>query len=229
MTHSLHRYGEPSHLTDDYIVFAMPARSVRRTEAVVKQKEFLRRALRHGPVNIGDAKKGGWDRPRRGLNPLVHWRRDTSPKPEEVIDGVDTHSLVSAVFDNVEAARAFVRELKEADLGLSINMSSLADRAVECCGDCGLTRHSVEYSLGFRGATSRLPDDVTLELSTMCGHGMIAHSFVEKMVDRVRQGRLSPGDASRYMARFCVCSIFNPSRATRILEGCRGRAAAPPP
>lgn len=218
MTHSLHRYGEHEDLTDDYIVFAMPARGINDATAVERQKDFLRRALAHGPVNIGDGKKGGWYHPERGLQPWVHWRRRTSPDPEAVISGVDSAGLVSAVFDRYEAARAFVEELRDADLGLSINMSSLADRALRCCEECGIKRHSVEYSLGFRGAVERLPDDATLELTTMCGHGMISHAFAAQMIDRVRTGRNTPKEASVHLARFCVCSIFNPSRAARILE-----------
>lgn len=218
MTHSLHRYGEHEDLTDDYIVFAMPARGINDDDAVDKQKEFLRRALVHGPVNIGDGKKGGWYHPEKGLNPSVHWRRDLSPDPDAVIDGVDSPGLVSAVFDNYEAARGFVEDLKDADLGLSVNLSALADSALRCCEQCGITRHSVEYSLGFRGAVERLPADATLELTTMCGHGMIAHTLAAKVIDRVRTGRSTPEEASLLLARFCVCSIFNPSRAVRILE-----------
>ena len=218
MTHSLHRYGDHEGLTDDYIVFAMPARGLNDDTAVERQKEFLRRAIAHGPVNIGDGKKGGWYHPQKGLGPTVHWRRDTAPDPQSVVEGVDSAGLVSAVFDNYDAARAFVSELKKADLGLSINVSALADRALRMCDDCGITRHSVEYSLGFRGAVERLPEDDTLELTTMCGHGMIAHAFAQQMIERVRTGRCTADEASLYLARFCVCSIFNPSRAARILE-----------
>jgi len=63
----------------------------------------------------------------------------------------------------------------------------------------------------------RLPDDATLRLSTMCGHGMISHALAQKMIDRVRSGRASPEDAARLLARFCVCSVFNPARAARVL------------
>lgn len=218
MTHSLHRFGRHEDLTDDYIVFAMPARGFNDADAVEVEKEFLRRALGHGPVNIGDAKKGGGYQPQEGLNPMVHWRRDTSPNPQAVIDGVDTPGIVAAVFDDYDSMVAFVRELKELDLGVSINISSLADRAAACCNQCGIKRHSVEYSLGFLGRTEMLPAKPALELSTMCGHGMVSFALAEKMLDRVRSGRKSPREASRTLARFCVCSIFNPARAERILK-----------
>lgn len=224
MTHSLHRYGRYEDLTGDYIVFAMPARGLNDADAVRKEKEFLRRALKHGPVNIGDAKLGGQFRPGRDLTPMVHWRRDTAPDPERVIREVDAPGIVTAVFDDYDALVAFVGELVVADLGLSINVSSLADRAEACCRECGITRHAVEYSLGFQGRTDRLPEKPVLELSTMCGHGMISFGLASEMLKRVREGRRSPQEASRTLARFCVCSIFNPSRARRILEEARSGA-----
>jgi hypothetical protein len=218
MTHSLHRFGRHEDLTGDYIVFAMPAKGVNDSNAVEVEKAFLRLSLQYDPVNIGDAKKGGWFQPQDGLGPSVHWRRDTSPNPQRVIDGVDARGIVTAVFDSYQKMVAFVKAVQEADLGVSINISALADRAAECCGECGITRHSVEYSLGFQGRTDKLPEKDVLELSTMCGHGTISFGLAAKMLERVRSGRRSPEEAARTLARFCVCSIFNPARAEAILR-----------
>jgi hypothetical protein len=38
------------------------------------------------------------------------------------------------------------------------------------------------------------------------------------MMDWVREGRRSPAEAASYLARFCTCGIFNPTRAVRVLE-----------
>lgn len=219
MTHSLHRFGPRDDLRDDYIVFAMPARGLNDRDAVELQRRFLRLSLKHRPVNLGDGKKGGWHQPERGLTPFVHWKRDTQPDPESVIRGVSEPSLVTAVFDRLEAAEAFVRELVAEDLGLSVNLSALAQAGTACCEACSLSRHSVEYSLGFSGRTEKLPDDRTLRLSTMCGHGMISHGLARKMIDRVESDRMTPEAAARLLARFCVCSVFNPTRAARLLRG----------
>ena len=224
MTNTLHRYGGYEDQADDFIIFMMPTKGINDGKAVEKQKDFLRRAVKHGPVNLGDATKGGWYRSSKSLNPLVHWRRPQKPSAQEVIEGVDAPTTVSAVFDNLEALEAFVEELREADLGLSVNISALTDKAAQCCRKAGFERHSVEYSLGFQGkALDRLPDRSTLELSTMCGHGMISFAFARKMIDWVKAGRRTPEEASRYLARFCVCGIFNPTRAVRILERARTR------
>jgi hypothetical protein len=116
---------------------------------------------------------------------------------------------------------AFIRELKEADLGVSINISGALDKVRECARQAGLERHSVEYSLGFFGQTDRMADSQTLEIATMCGHGMLSFSFVRKLVEWVKQGRRSPEQASATLARFCSCGIFNPTRACRLLENAK--------
>ena len=125
MTHTAHRYGRPAHFRDDYIVTAMPARGYDDVRSVPKQKEFLRPALEHGPINIGNSKKGAAHQATKDLRPTVHWSRDHSPNPELVIEEMDQPTTVSAVFANYEAMRAFVADLKELDLGLSVNISGV--------------------------------------------------------------------------------------------------------
>ena len=217
MTHTLHRYGPAEDQADDFLVLAMPARGFDERTAIERQKEFLRRALRHGPVNIGDTAQRSWHHSEKGLKPWIHWRRPSSPEPDDVIEAVAAPSPVTAVFDNYDAMRGFLEELREADLGLSINVSALTAKAAECCLALGIPRHSVEYSLGFFGRTERLPTEAVLRLCTMCGHGMIGHGLAQKMVTWVRTGRRTPEEASRCLARFCNCGAFNPRRAARIL------------
>jgi hypothetical protein len=223
MTNTLHRYGDSKSLRDDFIVFAIPCRGYNDKDCVPKLREFLRMAVKYKPVNIGDGSKGGMYRPSRKLNPLAHWFRKTQPAIEEVVEKVSSPTTVAAVFDNKEAVEAFVSELRTVDLGLSINVSALIDRAQECCHDIGLSRHSVEYSLGFMGKTDRLADRHVLELSTMCGHGMISFTLARKMIDWVKENRRTSEQACGYLSRFCSCGIFNPTRAKQILEESRLR------
>jgi hypothetical protein len=223
MTNTLHRYGDEESLRNDFIVFAIPCRGHNDHDSVPKLRRFLRLASRHHPVNLGDGSRGGIYRPSKALNPLAHWRREGEPDFETVIEGVSSPTTVAAVFDNREAVEAFVAELRQEDLGLSINISALVDRAQECCEDVGLARHSVEYSLGFMGKTDRLADRHVLELSTMCGHGMISFTFARKMIDWVKEGRRTPEQACGYLSRFCSCGVFNPTRAGEILEQARRR------
>ncbi|MGH9433689.1 MAG: hypothetical protein ACRD3T_19340 [Terriglobia bacterium] len=223
MTNTLHRYGDAGSFYDDYIVFATPSRGKNDEGCVPKLKKFLELALPFKPVNLGDALHGGALRPSRHLNPTVHWKRDMAPDFRVVIDGINAPGGVAAVFDNREAAEGFVKAVKRADLGLSVNISTSIEGANQCCAAAGIARHSVGYSLGFEGKTEKLPNTQVLALSTMCGHGMISSSLSKKMIDWVKEGRRTPEQAVTYLARFCSCGIFNPSRAQRILEDARIR------
>jgi len=221
MTNTLHRYGSGESFKDDYVVFAIPARGINDKNAVEKQRRFLEIARKYNPVNMGDASHGAIFRPSKDLNPTVHWHREAGPAAldfETVVNGVSGPTTVAAVFDNPDSVVAFVKELKEADLGLSINISAALDKAQECARRAGLERHSVEYSLGFFGQTDRMADRQTLELATMCGHGMLSFNLVRKLLDWVKQGRRSPEEASATLARFCSCGVFNPTRACRLFE-----------
>jgi hypothetical protein len=208
-------------MRDDYIVFAMAARGINDEGAPAKLREFLGLAVKHGPINVGNAVKGGVFRPSQNLTPLAHWRRRDSVEPAAVVESVDACTTVAAVFDDVGRLEAFLRELKAADLGISINISALAGETHTCCQRAGITRHSVEYSLGFHGDLNRLPDRHVLELSTMCGHGMVSHNLAKKMIDLVKEGRRDPRQATTCLARFCTCGIYNTTRAIRILEEAR--------
>lgn len=221
MTNTLHRYGPAPSFQDDYVVFAICSRGKNDKDALPKLRQFLQMAIPFKPVNLGDARHGGCLRPSNQMSPLNHWQRDMTPDLEEVVRGLDAPTTVAAVFDNRAAAVAFIKKVKEADLGMSINVSTSIENAEACCHEVGIPRHSVGYSLGFEGKTDKLPNTQTMMLSTMCGHGMVSHSLAKKMIDWVKEGRRTPEEAVTYLARFCSCGVFNPSRAKRILEDAR--------
>jgi hypothetical protein len=223
MTNTLHRYGDAESFRDDYVVFAMCCRGQNDQDAVPRLRQFLKLALPFQPVNIGDARHGGALRASKSMKPTSHWDRDMQPDFQAVIDGLDTLTTASVVFDNRVAAEDFLKSVKAADLGLSVNISTSIDGAEECCHEANACRHSVGYSLGFEGKTGHLPNEDVLKLSTMCGHGMVSTSLAKKMVDWVKEGRRTPEQAVTYMTRFCSCGVFNPSRAKRILEEARTR------
>ncbi len=221
MTNTLHRHGTGESLQRDYIVFAIPSRGYNDRDCVPRLQQFLRLALRHDPVNIGDAAHASSYRPDKSLTPLAHWSRKVQRLPEAVIAGVDSPTTVSAVFDNPAAVEGFIRDLREADLGISVNLSATIEGARECCRNAGQPRHSVEYALRCMGNKELLAESRVLDLATMCGHGMISFNFARKMMDWVRAGRRSPAQASEYLARLCTCGIFNPVRAAAIFEEVR--------
>jgi hypothetical protein len=220
MTNTLHRYGDAESFYDDYIVFASPSTGNNDVDSIPKLKAFLEMALQFNPVNMGDPAHGGAIRPS-SLSTLANWHRDMKPDFRAVIDGIDEPASVAAIFDNPEAAEKFLKAVVDADLGLSVNVSTSVEGGKQCCQSAGITRHSVGYSLGFEGATEKLPNTQLLKITTMCGHGMISASLAKKMIDWVKEGRRTPAQAVTYMARFCSCGVFNPARAQRILEDAR--------
>ena len=222
MTNTLHRFGPAESFRDDYVVFAIASKGRNDAGALEKLRRFLAMAVEYKPVNLGDARNGGALRPCRQMNPTSHWNRDMTPDFDAVIAGLSAVTTVAAVFDNVQSAEDFLKAVKEADLGLSVNVSTSVDGAEQCCHYAGIPRHSVGYSLGFEGKTEKLPNTQVLMLSTMCGHGMIASSLAKKMIDWVKEGRRTPDQAVTYLQRFCSCGVFNPARAKRILEDARG-------
>ena len=153
--------------------------------------------------------------PKAAACPLLGCRLDA---PDEWLD---EPASVAAVFDNRSAAENFLKALKEADLGLCINVSTSIEGAQRCSKFAGIAPHSIGYSLGFEGRTEKLPDSQVLALTTMCGHGMISSSLGKKMIDWVKEDRRTPEQAVTYLTRFCSCGIFNPARAKRILEDAR--------
>jgi hypothetical protein len=223
MTNTLHRYGRPEGFQDDFIVFIRSSKGRNEIGSVPKLKAFLKTALAHRPVTIAQGREGSTVRPSRDLDPRVHWRRPVQDLTlEQVIEGVADDRTVVAIFDTEEAMEGFLREVKEADWGLSVNVSGLTGAVHACAKRAGICRHSVEYSLGFQGALDRLPERPVLELSTMCGHSMVSPNLTRKMLDWVREGRRTPEQAAAYLGRFCSCGIFNPARAIRLLEAARG-------
>ena len=224
MTNTLHRFGRPEDLEDDYIVFTLTRSGINDIGAVEKARDFLRMALKYNPVNIAaESPNGPVFRPEKNLNPFKLYARGRKEtvSPEQVIEEMKPPGRALVVFDNKQALEGFLKEVKEMDFGLSVNASSLVEDVREMALRTGVQPHSINYALGFRGNLYRLPDQDVLALTTMCGHGLIASNFAKKMIDRVKEKRLAPEKAARYMAKFCVCGAFNTSRAMRILREAR--------
>jgi hypothetical protein len=217
VTHTLHRDGDSASFRDDYILFAMIAKGKNDEGAVEKLRTFLRICAAHKPVNMGNA-----DMPAYRASPGGE-KIDLAPDYERVIAAVSKPNTVAAEFDSKEKLEAALRDVIKADLGISINLSNSIAGAHECCRSTGIKRHSVEYSLGFMDRHNHLPDSQVLDLSTMCGHGMVSHHLVEKMIAQVKENQRTPEEAAAYLTCFCPCGVYNPARAKRLLEEARTR------
>jgi len=205
MTNTLHRQGTAENLKGDYVLFATSAGGYNREGCTDKMKEFLRIAMRHQPINVR----------------AVGGRPTTIAALEEALAKTPVLTTATVTFDNLAALQAAVIDLVKADLGISINISGLLEEVSECCRGAGITRHSVEHSLGFRGRTERLPAYPVLEINTMCGHGLVSFNLIKKVADYVKLDRLTPEKGAEYLARPCVCAAFNTTRAAQLLRQMR--------
>ena len=204
MTNRLHRTGSIESLKNDYVIAVTTSKKANRAGSAPKIRQFIRICLKHHPVNMGDLKQGN-----------VH---QDDINIEKLVTNLEDGANVNAVFADLDALQKVVEELVKADLGLSIFISGLLDEVQQCCRRSGIERHSVEQSLGIWGAKDLLPDRQTLEFHTMCGHGMVSFNFIRKMIEYVKLRKLTPKEASRILAKCCVCGAFNPARAETLFE-----------
>ncbi|MDP6777081.1 MAG: hypothetical protein QGI83_09985 [Candidatus Latescibacteria bacterium] len=216
MTNTLHRQGSPESLRRDYVVFSTVANGHNDQGAEEKKREFLRMAARHGPVNTAIVQEP------EVVNEGAKWVWNSLAPPtvavDQALEKFTGSAHATATFDNLDAVRGFVEELIRADMGISINISGPLDEVGSCCRELGRKRHSAEHSLGVFGKKERLPSNQVLEISTMCGHGMVAFGLITKIIDYIRLGILTPEEGAAYLARPCTCGAFNPSRAAELLE-----------
>ena len=199
MTHMLHRRGTRESLSKDYTVIILRAMGFNDKDYLPKAQEALRIAQRHNPVNWASEMKGN----------IFEFPAD------EIINEARGDSMCA--FDNPDNLTAFLKELKEADLGLSVTVSGLFDKVDECFQKAGLQHHTANFSLGVWGKTDRLPSEDILEVTTMCGHGMVPPNLVKTMVKEIRTGRMTPEEAVKLLTPNCKCGVFNPARAAELL------------
>lgn len=202
MTHSLHRIGSAENLDQEIIFILTPSRGINSKGAEAKIKKFLDIIVSNGPVHYGDDRVG--NRYTAGY--------------DKIVGNLEGITNIHAVFNDFERAKEVFREIVEADLGLSVVVSGLFNKAKACCEAAGIHYHSVEHSLGIWGNRSLLPDEKTLEIITMCGHGLVSANLIKAMAHDVRDKKKSAQEAAEELARHCLCGIFNTERAALLLK-----------
>jgi hypothetical protein len=202
VTHTLHRRGDRESLGQDYIVFTMSAKGVNEEDSGERMREFLRILLKHNPVNFGDMVTG---------NRYVK-------SEAEILGNIQSTSIVHGVFTDEREVVEILKELKSADLGMSVVVTGVHDATEQGCRDSGLAKHTVEHSLGIFGGSRRLAGEDVLQLTTMCGHGMVPANLVERMIVQIKRGKKTVRDAALELTRPCHCGIYNPVRAEKLLR-----------
>ena len=201
MSHTLHRCGKHDDLKNDFVVFCMSAKTVNAKGSGPKMRKFFEILKKYPAVNFGDVKTGS------RFN--SEW--------QTIHDGYKDQSVAHYVFSDAEVVGQILKELKEADLGLSVIVSGVFEKVGELCRQAGLPMHTVEYSGGVMGRTERLPKRPVLSITTMCGHGLVSANLVKKMATQVKKGKKSLPEAAAELAKPCMCGVFNAQRAERLL------------
>lgn len=205
MTHTSFREGSVASLEEDWIVLMMATRGFNDQNCNPNIKKFMQLGLEHHPVNggthsVGNALSLGW---------------------QKLIDKIDKDTTVRSgamAFSDPENVVGFVKDLVQADLGISVVVTGLHEGVERICRDAGIRRHTVQYSLGVWGKTERLPDPKILEITTMCGHGCIPFNLVGHMAKAVQGNTLTLEKAADELGKPCICGAFNTVRARRLLK-----------
>ena len=203
MSHSLHRTGSVESLANDYVFISRPAIGVNEEGAGSKMKRMLEIVFDLGPTNIGAL----WIQ-KNTLTGMTH---------QDMIDGMTDRATVFCSMANRDKLKEALALMKEEDLGISITISGLIDDLVNLASELGLQPHSVNLSLGVHGKTELLPAQEVMELTTMCGHGLIAGGLAAEALQAVRAGDMTACQAARTVGTPCICGIFNLERAEALL------------
>ena len=212
MSHSLHRYGTVENLKDDFCIYSRAARGINRENCGDKLRRILSIYLSEKVVNFGSSHSG-----KCYLAGL---------KPEEYARTLDHSYGIIASFADRAAVRGVLRRMKEAEQGISVVVSGLIDEVKEVAREAGLKPHTALLSLGIRGKKALLPAGEILEITTMCGHSLVAGGLARAVVGRVRAGTQSPEEGALQLARPCTCGIFNTVRCAGLLRKLKQAPAA---
>ncbi len=202
MTHSLHRCGTRENLQNDFALLCIPELGYNHVHSPDKARRFLEIIKQYNPDNYGVITLG---------NKYTH-------TDEELIQALDSSPAIFSVINRKEDLIEIFKELKAEDLGLCVVVNGVYETIQECCREAGLQPHTVNHSLGVWGKTEKLPDNKTLEIITMCGHGQISSNLVRDLVERVKKQKISLREAVVTMAGPCVCGFFNTQRAEQLLR-----------
>lgn len=202
MTHTLHRQGTVENLAEDFPMLTIRARGY-NDGGLWRMQKILEMASRYPIVNFGDIKNGS----------------KFTTTLDRILGSSDQNlPILHMVFTSKDDATRFMRDLNEADLGISVVASGLFEEIFQCCRKAGITPHTVNYSLGVHGRTEKLPPKEVLEITTMCGHSLVTRRLTKKLIGDLKKGRVSPEEAAEKLGKSCLCGIFNPQRAARLLR-----------
>jgi len=199
MTHTLHRTGDLDSIREDFPMLAHVSRGFNDKGAGPRLKQIAQVMTKYTDLHFGDCKVGN------------KYLMD----PAEIMDRLSVGCQV--VFKDKESLIGCMKELKERDQGISIVVSGLFDEVFDCCNKAGLKPPLIEFALGVHGNTKKLWPREILDFVTMCGHGLVSGRLVKRMVADIKKKKITVEEAALELAKPCLCGIFNPHRAAKLL------------
>lgn len=200
MTHTLHRTGDLESIREDFPMLTHVARGFNDQNAAPRLKQIALTMIKHSDLHFGDCKVGN----------------KYTMDPAEIMDKLTVGC--QTVFKDKESLIACMKELKQIDQGISIVVSGLFDEVFDCCKKAGIDPPLIEFALGVHGNTQKLPPPEILDFVTMCGHGLVSGNLVKKMVRDLKKKKITLEKAAIELAKPCLCGIFNPDRAAKLLK-----------
>jgi hypothetical protein len=211
VTHSLHRTGSEQSLSDDFVLLMMPSKDINHEGSAPKLRRFFELAVESGAIKIGDCRSGN-EYHQGGV--------------DKMMVNVEDRAVIHAVFKDEQTMVSMLTALRQEDLGLSVVVSGLFDNVEKCCQEVGLEKHTINQSMGRWGRVDQLPPEPVLEVNTMCGHGMVTVGLIRKVVEEIRAGDITAEEGAEELFKPCMCGIFNPHRAARLLAVLAAQAPA---
>jgi hypothetical protein len=200
MTHTLHRTGDIESLKEDFPMLTHVARGFNDSGAGSRLKQMAEIAIKYTDLNFGDCKVAN-----KFMIP-----------PEQIME---KHTVGwQVVFKDKESLIACMKELKEKNVGISVVVSGLFDEVFDCCQKAGINPPLIEFALGVHGNKNRIWPREILDFVTMCGHGLVSGHLVKKMVEDIKKEKITIEKAAIELAKPCLCGIFNPDRAAKLLK-----------
>ncbi|HMM22120.1 MAG TPA: hypothetical protein PKA10_15480 [Selenomonadales bacterium] len=202
MTHSLHRSGDIESQKKDFCWFMYQTKGINDVGIRPKALAYIEAAEAVGSENWGDVKTG----------PVTRF------KSEEIKEKISDKSRLRGVFTRKDQVVGFLERVKSQELGMSCVITGVLTEVMDACKEARVTPHSINYSLGVWGRKDKLPDEVTLSITTMCGHHMIPPKFVNFIMKQVDSGKMTPEQGAIRLSDFCYCGIFNQVRCADIIR-----------
>jgi len=205
MTHTHYREGSVESLKEDYVFVITGAKGFNKAGCAPRLKEMTRIAAKFEPTNMGC---------------MMYGNLSSGLPIKSLIENIRDADLIQVVFDTKEEAVSVLRELKEADLGISVVISCLNEDAKDIVKEAGVAEypHTANITIGFMGKKELAASDDVRLITTMCGHHMISARIVDHLVKMVKSKRTTPIQAAVLVSKQCTCGAFNTRRAAKIFN-----------